>query len=262
MSDISFVIGKPVGEEYPSIVKSNVESKGISFDDAWVDYCHEILGQFIDTSGENLLNRTLSLALGKNVIAPKTFLTYRMLTVNGQARSSPVLMLLSGFCNEQETGREVQITKEVTEYLSAYLGKSLKAESIEVVVATPLINEPIFHNADEWRANLFDQNSHDCSSAFKNAINNGNEFPVVFLIDVRDEIGAILAKSLNGGKDINDFNTFIGTASFDTFKKIISVLEKRNGFDHKATKPISIDDYRSLTAVIAADGISYFDTQI
>ena len=70
MSDISFVIGKPVGEEYPSIVKSNVESKGISFDDAWVDYCHEILGLFIDASGENLLNRTLSTALGKNVIAP------------------------------------------------------------------------------------------------------------------------------------------------------------------------------------------------
>ncbi len=262
MSDISFVIGKPVGKEYLSVVKSSVESKGISFDDAWVDYCHEILGRFIDTSGENLLNRTLSLALGKNVIAPKTFLTYRMITVNGQTRTSPVLMLLSEFCIEQNTEKEVQITNEATEYLSAYLGKSLKAESIEVVVATPLIDESIFHNAEEWRANLFDQNSHDCSSAFINAINNGNEIPVVFLIDVRDEIGGILAKSLNGGKDINDFNTFIGTASFDSFKKIISILEKRNGFDLKASKSISIGDYRSLVAVIAADGISYFDAQI
>ena len=120
----------------------------------------------------------------------------------------------------------------------------------------------IFQNTDEWRANLFDQNSHDCSSAFRNAINNGNEIPVVFLIDVRDEIGGILARSLNGGKDINEFNTFIGTTSFDTFKKIISVLEKRNGFDHKATNPVSVSDYHSLVAVIAANGISYFEAQI
>ncbi len=262
MSDISFVIGKPVGEEYPSVVKSNVETKGISFDDAWVDYCHEILGRFIDASSENSLSQTLSLALGKNVIAPKTFLTYRMMTANGQARTSPLLMLLSEICIERETGREVRITNQATEYLASYFGKSLKAESVEVVVATPLIGEPIFHNAEEWRAHLFDENINDCLSAFKNAIENGDELPVVFLIDVRDEIGSILAKSLNGGKDINDFNTFIGTASFDSFEKIISILEKRNGFDLKASKPISIGDYRSLTAVIAADGISYFDAQI
>ena len=45
-------------------------------------------------------------------------------------------------------------------------------------------------------------------------------------------------------------------------RQILRILEKRNGFDLKATKPISIGDYRSLTAVIAADGISYFDAQI
>jgi hypothetical protein len=262
MSDISFVIGKPVGEEYPSIVKSNVESKGISFDDAWVDYCHEILGRFIDASGENLLNRTLSTALGKNVIAPETFLTYRMITLNGQVRKSPVLMLVSGFCIEQDTEKKVQITKEATQYLSAFLGNGLKVESIEVVVTKPLIDEPIFHNAEEWRTHLFDENIHDCLNAFKNAVENGNESPVVFLIDVRDEFGGILAKSLNGGKDMTQMNTYIATVSFDIFNKVITILEKTNGFELKATKPSSTSDYRSLVAVIAADGISYFDAQI
>lgn len=259
MSDISFVIGKPAGDEYPSIVKSNVESKGISFDDAWVDYCHEILARFIDSSCENSLNRILSLALETNVVAPKTLLTYRFITVNGKVRSSPILMLLSEHCNEQENGREVQITNEATNYLAAYLGKSLKVESIEVVVETPLTDEPIFHNADEWRDHLFYQKSHVCLSAFKDAIKNGNEFPVIFLIDVRDEMGGILAKSLNGGKEINHSNTFLGTASFDSFKKIISILEKRSWFDIKATKLISINDYKSLVAVIAANGISCFE---
>ena len=139
MSDISFVIGKPVGKEYPSIVKSNVESKGISFEDAWVDYCHEILGRLIDTSDKNSLNRTLSLALGVNVIAPETFLTYQMITDNGQARTSPVLMLLSEFCVEQNTGREVQITREATEYLSEYVGKILMSGGLIYLTRTVTI---------------------------------------------------------------------------------------------------------------------------
>jgi len=258
MSDISFVIGKPIGDEYLSIVKSSAEKKGRTFDDAWVDYCHEVLGKIIDTTGENSLNQILSSAFDKNIIAPKTYLTYRTITANGQARTSPVLMLLSDFCNEQETGKKIQITEEVTEYVSAYIGKTLNAESIAVVLTTPVIDTPIFSDADEWRAHLFEKNSYDCLNAFKSAIVNGNDFPVVFLIDVRDEMGGVLAKSLNGGKDIVDFNTYIGTASFETFQKISNIL-KKNGFDLKVTEPIAIGDYRSLVAVIAADGISYFD---
>jgi hypothetical protein len=258
MSDISFVIGKPIGDEYLSIVKSSAEKKGITFDDAWVDYCHEVLGKIIETTGENSLNQILSSAFDKNVIAPKTFLTYRTITANGQARTSPVLMLLSDFCNEQETGKKIQITEKVTEYVSAYIGKTLEAESIAVVLTTPVIDSSIFSDADKWRAHLFEENSYDCLNAFKNAIEKGNDFPVVFLIDVRDEMGGVLAKSLNGGKDIIDFNTYIGTATFETFQKISNIL-KKNGFDLKVTKPITFDDYRSLVAVIAADGISYFD---
>ena len=122
----------------------------------------------------------------------------------------------------------------------------------------PAIDSPVFSDADKWRAHLFEENSFDCLNAFKAAIENGNDFPVVFLIDVRDEMGGILAKSLNGGKDIIDFNTYIGTATFETFQKISNIL-KKNGFDLKVTKPILFGDYRSLVAVIAAAGISYFD---
>ena len=258
MSDISFVIGKPISDEYLSIVKSSAEKKGITFDDAWVDYCHEVLGKIIDTTGENSLNQILSSAFDKNVIAPKTYLTYRTITANGQALTSPVLMLLSDFCNEQETGKKIQITEAVTEYVSAYIGKTLNAESIAVVLTTPVIDSHKFFDADEWRAHLYRENSDDCINAYKSAVENGNDFPVVFLIDVRDEMGGVLAKSLNGGKDIIDFNTYIGTASFEMFQKISNIL-KKNGVDLKVTEPIAIGDYRSLVAVIAADGISYFD---
>jgi hypothetical protein len=122
----------------------------------------------------------------------------------------------------------------------------------------PVIDKPIFSDADEWRAHIYRENSDGCINAYKSAVENGNNFPVVFLIDVRDEMGGVLAKSLNGGKDIIDFNTYIGTASFETFQKISNIL-KKNGVDLKVTEPIAMGDYHSLVAVIAADGISYFD---
>jgi hypothetical protein len=262
MSDISFIVGKPVGDKYPSSVNLSLENKNISLDDAWVNYCHEMLGQFIDSEGENLLNRTLSIALDNNVIAPKTYLTYRIITVNDQSHKLPVLMLLSHYCKEQETGRDVQITNEAIGYLSAYLCDILKVGSVETELTKPITDKSIFSNAEEWRSHLFDKNIHDCFNAFKNAIENENEFSVVFLIDTKDEIGSILAKALNGGNEITDYNTYIGTASFETLKKIINILEKRNGFDLRETKLISISEYRSLVAVIAADGISFFEVEI
>ena len=262
MSDISFIVGKPVSEEYPFSIDLSIKNKNNSIDDAWVDYCHEILGRFIDSEGENLLNRTLSIALDNNVIAPETYLTYRIITVNDQSHKSPVLMLLSQYCKEQETGRDVLITNEAIGYLSAYLCDILKVGSVETELTKPITDKSIFSNAEEWRSHLFDKNIHDCFNAFKNSIENDNEFPVVFLIDTRDEIGSILAKALNGGNEITDYNTYIGTASFETLKKIINILEKREEFDLRATKLISISEYRFLVAVIAADGISFFEIKI
>jgi hypothetical protein len=212
MSDLSFVIGNPIDDEYPVAVRLSAEKNGASVDEAWVDYCHEFLSGFVESNDENSLNTILSLALGKNVIAPKTFLTFRVNTANDQNINSPVLMLLSTFCTEQLTGDQIHITNAAAEKVSIYIRQALNAEYIEVVLATEIDDDAVFSDADEWRYQLFQENSRDCYSAFNKAVESGNGNPVVFLIDVRDRVGGVLAKSLNGGQDINEFNTYIGTA--------------------------------------------------
>lgn len=111
-----------------------------------------------------------------------------------------------------------------------------------------------FSNPEEWRLNLYQQNSANVADTHAGITTTAEVG--YFLIDLRDNVGRALAKSLIKELD-TDQNTIIISVQTERYLKLLNVLEnqRETGFQHGQL--IYDKDVETPVCVIAANGSTF-----
>lgn len=111
-----------------------------------------------------------------------------------------------------------------------------------------------FSNPEEWRLHLYQQNSKKVAETYAN-VKESDEVGI-FLIDLRDSVGQVLAKSLIRDLDTNQ-NTIFITVGIEKYFNLLRVLanQKKNGFQNGQ---LMYDrNIETPVCVIAANGSTF-----
>jgi len=118
--------------------------------------------------------------------------------------------------------------------------------------------EPVFSNPEEWRLELYSQNTSSIINTYKQ--NKTEDEIGVFLLDLNDPIANNLANLLI--KDLNtNENSITILVHMDTFMEYIKVLsaQKSNGF--RIDGLIYKEETEVPVCVVAANGATFFAVQ-